>query len=115
MGENVAETTAEVKAVCERLSEVNQLPQEAPTFVIQGLKKCSVPEFTGPFTLILNQEQVNQMGTAVSLTNTPAATLTRFLAIMILANISYHSLNTSNAWNIPQDKRGNHTFQFTPK
>ena len=84
MGENVAEATAQVKAVCERLSEVNQLPQEAPMFVLQGLTKCSVPEFTGPFTLILNQERVNQMGMAVSLTNTSAATLTQVLAIVVL-------------------------------
>ena len=53
--ENVAEATAQVKTVCERLSEANQLTQEVPTFVLQRLTKCSVPEFTGPFTLILNQ------------------------------------------------------------
>ena len=52
VGENVAKATAQVKAFCERLSNVNQLPQEAPTFVLQGLTKCSVPELTGPFTLI---------------------------------------------------------------
>ena len=63
-------------------------------FVLQGLTKCSVTEFTGPFTLILNQERVNQMGTAVSLTNTSTATLTRVLAVVILENNSYHSLNT---------------------
>ena len=85
VGENVAEATAQVKAVCERLSKMNQLTQEAPTFSLQGLTKCSVPEFTGPFTLILNQERINQMGTAVSLTNTSAVTLTRVLAIVILA------------------------------
>ena len=113
VGENVAEATAQVKAVCERLSEVNQLPQEAPTFVLQGLTKFSVLEFTVPFTLIQNQERVNQMGTVLSLANTSAATLTRVLAIVVLANNSYHSLNTSNAWNIPQGKRGHHTSQFT--
>ena len=96
-GDNVAEATAQVKAVCESLSEVNQLPQEAPTFVLQGLTKFSVPEFTGPFTLILNQERVNQMGMAVSLTNTSAATIIRVRTILVLANNSYHSLNTSNA------------------
>ena len=111
----MAEATAQVKAISERLSEVNHPPQEAPTFVLQGLTKCSVPEFTGPFTLILNKERVNQRGTAVSLTNTSAATLIRVLAIVILENNSYHSLNTSNAWNIPQGKRGHHTSQFTPK
>ena len=39
VGENVAKATAQVKAVCERLSEVNQLPQEASTFVLQKLTK----------------------------------------------------------------------------
>ena len=115
VGENVAEATAQVKAVCERLSEVNQLPQEAPTFFLQGLKTFSVPEFTGPFILILNQERVNQMGTAVYLTNTSAATLTRVLEIVVLSSNIYHSLNTSNAWNIPQGKPGHHAPQFTPE
>ena len=55
------------------------------------------------------------MGTAVSLNNTSAATLTRVLAIVVLANNSYHSLNTSNAWNIPQGKRGHHASQFNPE
>ena len=108
VGENGAKAMAQVKAVCERLSEVNQPPQEAPMFSLQGLTKCSVPEFTDPFTLILNQERVNQMGTAVSLNNTYAATLTRLLVIVVLANNSYHSLNTSNAWNIPQGNHGHH-------
>ena len=115
VGENVTEATAQVKAVYKRLSKVKQIPQEAPTFVLQGLTKCSVPEPAVPFTLILNQERVNQMGTAVSLTNTSAVTLTRVLAIVILANNSYHLLNTSNAWNIPQGKPGHHASQFTPK
>ena len=115
VGENVAKAIAQVKAVCERLSEDNHLPQESPTFVLQGLTKFSVPEFNGPFTLILNQERVNQMGTAVCLANTSAATLTRVLVIVILANNSYHLLNNLNAWNIPQGKRGHHASQFTPK
>ena len=115
VGENVAEATAQVKAVCERLSKVNQLPQEAPTFVLQGLTKRSVPEFTGPLTPILNQERVNQMGTVVSLTNTFVAKLTQVLAIVVLANNSYQLLNTSNAWNIPKGKRGHHASQLTPE
>ena len=55
------------------------------------------------------------MGTAVSLTNTSAVTLTRVLAIVILANNSYHLINTSNAWSIPQGKCGHHASQFTPE
>ena len=55
------------------------------------------------------------MGTAVSLTNTSAATLIQVLAIVILENNSYHLLNTLNARNIPQGKRGHHASQFTPE
>ena len=43
------EAAAHIKSVSERLSEVNQLPLEVPTYVLQGLTKCSVPEFTGLF------------------------------------------------------------------
>ena len=51
----MSEAAAQIKAVSERLSEMNQLSLEAPTYVLQGLTKCSVPEFTGPFDLMLNQ------------------------------------------------------------
>ena len=55
VGENVLEAYAQVKAVSERLLEANQLPLEDLTYVLQILAKCSVPEFTVPFELILNQ------------------------------------------------------------
>ena len=35
--ENVSEVTAQLRAVSERLSEVKELPLEAPTYVLQGL------------------------------------------------------------------------------
>ena len=109
--ENVSEESAQVKAVSERLLEVNQLPLEAPTYVFQGLTNCYVPEFTRPFEPMLNQEHVTQMGTAMSLVNTSSITLKRVLYITVLANNSYHSLNTSNFWNDLQGKRGHHSAQ----
>ena len=51
--ENVSEILAQVKAVRERLTGVNQIPLEDPTYILQGLNKCSVDEFTGPFELLL--------------------------------------------------------------
>ena len=39
IGENVSEVTAQLRAVSERLSEVKQLPLEAPTYILQGLTK----------------------------------------------------------------------------
>ena len=59
--------SAQIKAVCERLAEVNQLPLDAPTHVLQGLTKCSAPKFTGLFELMLNQEQMTQMATSVTM------------------------------------------------
>ena len=46
---NVSEASAQVNALSERLLELNQLPLEAPTYVLQGITKCSVPKFTGMF------------------------------------------------------------------
>ena len=72
---NVSEASAQVISVSERLLEVNQIPLEAPTYVLWGLKKCFVPEFTGPFELMINKERVTQMGMAVSLINKSSVTL----------------------------------------
>ena len=52
------------------------------------------------------------MATPVSLVNTSSNTLKRVLNILHLANNSYHSLNTSNAWNLPQTKLGNHAAHY---
>ena len=56
VGENVSEISAQVKAVSGRLAEVNQLPLEAPMYILQGLTKCPVAEFMGPFNLLINKE-----------------------------------------------------------
>ena len=75
VGKNVSWASAQIRAVSKRLSEVNQLTLEVPTYVLQGLTKYSVPEFTGPFYLMLNQERVTQMAMSVSLVNTSSDTL----------------------------------------
>ena len=111
VGENVSEASAKVKAVSERLLEVNQPPLQAPNYVLQGLIKCSVPEFTGPFEMMLNQERVTQIGKSVSLINNSSIPIKRFLQTIVLKKNSYHSLDTSNVWNLPQVKRENHSAQ----
>ena len=114
-GENVSEVSAQVKAVCERLAEVLSLPLEAPTYILQGLTKCSVAKFTGPFELLLNQERVIQMSTSVTLGNSDTATLKRVKHILALANNSYHSLNTSKIWNVPSGHHAAREFKYPPK
>ena len=106
--EKVSEAAAQIKAVSELLSEVNQTTIEDPTYVLQGLTKCSVTEFTGTFELMLNKERITHMAMPVLLVNNSSNNLKRVLNIIHLANSSYHSLNTSNAWNVPQGKHGNH-------
>ena len=61
---------------------------------------------------MINQERVTQMGTAVSLFNTSSVTLKRVLRIIFMENNSYHTLNISNVWNVPQGKRGNNSPQY---
>ena len=100
-----------IRPVTEHLYEVNQLPLEVPTYVLQGMNKCSVPEFTGTFDMILNQERVNQMDTPVLLVNTLSNSLNHVLNILHLVNNYYHYLNTSNDWNVPQGKRGHYADQ----
>ena len=51
------------------------------------------------------------MGTDVSLVKTSSVTLKRVLYSIVLENNRYHSLNTSNALNVPQRKRGHHSSQ----
>ena len=46
VGENVSEILSQVKALSERLAEFKKLTLEAPTYILQGLTKCSVAEFT---------------------------------------------------------------------
>ena len=115
VGGNVMEILAQVKAVSEILDEVNQLPLEAPTYILQRITKCSVAEFTRPFELLLNKERVKQMSTSVMLANTTTATLKRVKQILILANNSYHSLNTSNSWNVPSGHHAAREFKHPPK
>ena len=58
---------------------------------------------------MLNQERVTQMVSAVSIVNNSYVPLKRVLHIIVLMNNSYHSMNTSNVWNVPQGKRGHHS------
>ena len=52
------------------------------------------------------------MATSVSMVNTSSDTLKRDLNIIHLANNSYRSLNTYNAWNVLQRKCEHHAAQY---
>ena len=97
-GENISELTAQINAVCERLSAENRLPVETPIHVLEGLTKCSVPEFKGPFQLLLDKARVEEMSTVSSVLITCADILARVKEITSMANNSFHSLNTAKRW-----------------
>ena len=66
-------------------------------------------------TQTLNQEQVNQMSTLVTLGNTTTAMLKLIKQILVFAKNSYHSLNTSNSWNVPSGHHAAREFKHPPK
>ena len=40
--------------MADRLEEVPALPRDTPLIILTGFTKCSMPEFVGPFELIIN-------------------------------------------------------------
>ena len=52
-GENVLVFTAAAKNICQRLSEVNSLPSDAATDILEGLTKASHGEFSKTFAHLL--------------------------------------------------------------
>jgi len=63
-----------------------------------------VPEFVGPFELLLNSERVIQLTKTGGLHNN-AQCLARVKKFTLMASNSFHSLNVSNSWNIPSSRR----------
>ena len=81
----------------ERLEEVTALPRDTPMLIVTGFTKCSVPEFVGPFELMLNTERVIQLendGDRHDNRKCPE----RVNKVTLLASNSLHSLNVSNQW-----------------
>jgi len=60
-GENVALARRELLAVCSRLCEAKELPQETPLDLLYGLTLCSVSEFKGLFEHKLQQARVDSL------------------------------------------------------
>ena len=52
--ENVALLVQKINSVAEQLEEVPALPRGTPLLVLDGFTKSGVPDFVGPFGLMLN-------------------------------------------------------------
>jgi hypothetical protein len=88
-------------AVCTRLAEVDALPQESIGFILEGLTRCSVPEFKDIPRLLCTNHKVHQMR-AVTGRRDSSATIAHIQKICREACKVFHSMNLTNKWNIPQ-------------
>ena len=64
-----------VLTVIVKLDKVRQIHTKTPIHIFEGFTLFSVRKFKEPLILLLNQEHVAQINTAVCLSNTTAATL----------------------------------------
>ncbi len=101
---DVCVCSEQLVAVCTRLAEVGTLPQESIGFILEGLTRCSVPEFKVIHRLLCTTHKVRQMR-AVSGRRNSSATLAHIQRICKKACKVFHSMNLTNKWNIPQSHR----------
>ena len=48
-----------------RLADVNKLPIEADTYLLEGLTKFSMEDFSKTFNMMLHQERIKQLSSGV--------------------------------------------------
>jgi hypothetical protein len=98
-GENVAISQKELLAVCSRLAEAKELPQEKPVDLLKGLTLCSVDQFKTLF------EHKVQGAKAKSLEGNHHMSQPEIMGEVhiLLASAAqyYSSLNMSDTWNLP--------------
>ncbi len=102
--EDVRLCTEQLNAVCARLAEVDQLPQESNTFILEGFTHCSVVEFKDIHKLLATTKKVRQMRVQTGRRDS-SATLAAVNKLCSEACEVFHSLNLTNKWNIPQGHR----------
>jgi hypothetical protein len=111
-GENVDLAQKELLAVCSRLTETKELPQEMPVDLLTGLTLCSVDPFKTLF------EHKLQVAKAKSLEGNHHLSQPEIMGVVrvLLATAAqyYSSLNMSDTWNLPQKSAPEciwHTFR----
>jgi hypothetical protein len=104
-GENVALARKELLAVCSRLSEARELPQETPLDILNGLTLCSVDEFKTLFEHKLQQSKASSLEGNKHFSQ--AELLAEIRILLSTAAQYYGSLNMSDKWNLPRNQRVN--------
>lgn len=102
-GENVALARKELLAVCSRLCEAKELPQETPMDLLTGLTLCSVDDFRGLFEHKLQQSRVESLEGNRHLSQVEIMGEVRVL--LNYAAQFYGSLNMSDKWNQTKSPR----------
>ena len=95
-GENVALARKELLAVCKRLCEAKELPQETPVDILHGLTLCSVDEFKTLFEHKLQQAKAHSLEGNMHLSQSEILAEVRVL--LSSAAQYYSSLNMSDKW-----------------
>ena len=104
-GENVALARKELLAVCSRLCEAKQLPQETPIDILTGLTLCSVDQFKTLFEHKLQQSKVDSLQGNIHFSQDEIMGQSR--AILSQAQQYYNSLNMSDIWSQTKTPRVN--------
>ncbi len=101
-GENVALAWKELLAVCSRLAEAKELPQETPVNLLMGLTLYLVDEFKTLF------EHKLQVAKAESLEGNHHLSQPEIMGevrgLLTSAAQYYNSLNMIDNWNLPQNQ-----------
>ena len=105
---NVCVCSEQLVAVCTHLAEVDALPQESIGFILEGLTRCSVPEFKDDIhRLLCTNHKVCQMRAVIGRRDS-FTTLAHIQKICKEACKVLHSMNLTNKWNIPQSHLFHH-------
>jgi hypothetical protein len=101
----VALARKELLAVCSRLAEAKELPQEMPVDLLKGLTLCSVDEFKTLFGHKFQVAKAESLEVNHHLSQPEIMGAVRVL--LASAAQYYNSLNMSDNWNLPQNQRLN--------
>ena len=107
-GENVSLARKELLAVCSRLAEAKELPQETPLDILHGLTLCSVQEFKTLFEHKLQQTKSASLEGNKHLSQSEILSEVRVL--LSTASQYYGSLNMSDKWNLPRNQQQVNVF-----
>lgn len=111
-GENMVQAHNELLAVCSRLSEAKELPQETPEDILTGLTLCSVDSFKSLFEHKLQASKVQSLE---GKSHYSQSELLGQIRVLLSKALQYYSnLNMSDGWSLPDPKKHRANVFGTP-